>query len=72
MIQDYLYLIYYAKLFALGAVYADDLETMCKFATLLDGTLNKEMGLHRSYALRFDISEQELKVANPLPMENNC
>jgi len=68
MIQDYLYLIDYAKLFAIGAVKADDLETMGKFATLLDGTLNKEMALHRSYALRFGISEQELENAKPSPI----
>ena len=41
MIQDYLYLIEYAKVFALGAVKATDLKTMGKFATLLDSTLNE-------------------------------
>ena len=68
MVQDYLYLIDYAKLFAIGAVKANDLKTMSKFASLLDGTLNKEMALHRSYALRFGISEQELEGAKPSPI----
>jgi thiaminase (transcriptional activator TenA) len=68
MIQDYLYLIDYAKLFALGAVKADDLKTMGKFATLLNSTLNEEMELHRQYAKKFDISEEELENAKPSPI----
>ncbi|MFD0676385.1 MULTISPECIES: thiaminase II [unclassified Paenibacillus] len=68
MIQDYLYLIDYAKLFALGAIKADDLETMGKFAALLDSTLNEEMSLHRAYAAKFDISKEELEQAKPSPI----
>ncbi|WP_046176029.1 thiaminase II [Domibacillus indicus] len=68
MVQDYLYLIQYAKVFALGAVKADDLETMSKFAALLDGTLNEEMALHRQYAARFGITEEELEQAKPSPI----
>lgn len=68
MVQDYLYLIQYAKVFALGAVKADDLATMGKFAALLDGTLNEEMSLHRQYAARFGITEEELEAAQPSPV----
>lgn len=68
MVQDYLYLIQYAKVFALGAVKADDLATMGKFASLLDGTLNEEMALHRQYAARFGITEEELEAAQPSPV----
>ncbi|ULL16236.1 thiaminase II [Paenibacillus sp. H1-7] len=68
MIQDYLYLIEYAKLFAIGAVKATDLETMGKFAALLNSTMNEEMSLHRSYAARFGISEKELEEAEPSPV----
>ncbi|MDF2963973.1 MAG: Transcriptional activator tenA [Paenibacillus sp.] len=68
MIQDYLYLIDYAKLFALGAVKANDIETMGKFAALLDATLNEEMSLHRDYAAQFGISEEELEQAEPSPV----
>lgn len=67
MIQDYLYLIDYAKLFAIGAVKANDVETMAKFAGLLDSTLNEEMALHRQYAAKFGITEQELENAKPSP-----
>jgi thiaminase/transcriptional activator TenA len=67
MVQDYLYLIDYAKLFAIGAVKADDVDTMAKFAGLLDSTLNGEMALHRQYAAKFGITEQELEEAKPSP-----
>ncbi|MCL9633351.1 thiaminase II [Bacillus zanthoxyli] len=67
MIQDYLYLIDYAKLFAIGAMKATDLQTMGKFAALLDSTLNEEMSLHREYAEKFEISEKELEKAQPSP-----
>lgn len=67
MIQDYLYLIEYAKVFALGAVKATDLKTMGKFASLLDSTLNEEMELHRQYAKKFSITKEELEAAKPSP-----
>jgi thiaminase/transcriptional activator TenA len=65
MIQDYLYLIDYAKLFALGSVKATDVETMGKFGEILHSTLNVEMDLHRQYAKKFAISEEELENAHP-------
>ena len=48
--QDYLYLIDYARLFAMAVAKAPDLETMMKFAELVHAVLNIEMDLHRSYA----------------------
>ncbi len=68
MIQDYLYLIDYAKLFAIGAMKATDVQIMGKFAALLDSTLNEEMGLHRDYAKKFEISKKELEKAQPSPI----
>lgn len=68
MVQDYLYLIEYAKVFAIGAVKADDVATMGRFAALLNGTLNEEMDLHRQYASRFGITEEELEAAKPSPV----
>jgi thiaminase/transcriptional activator TenA len=68
MIQDYLYLIDFAKLFALGAVKANDVQTMGQFAKLLDSTLNVEMDLHRSYAEKFGISNEELESTKPSPI----
>lgn len=67
MKQDYLYLIEYAKLFALGVIKADDLETMGKFAELLHSTLSMEMELHRRFADKFGISREELEETKASP-----
>ena len=47
MKQDYIYLIEYSRLFAIGASKANDLRTMTLFAELLHGTMKFEMDLHR-------------------------
>lgn len=65
--QDYVYLIDYARVFALGAVNAPDLGRMGTFAELLDSTINTEMDLHREYAAEFGISEAELEATEPSP-----
>ena len=54
--QDYLYLIDYARLFALAVAKAPDIETMTKFAQLVHAVLDVEMDLHRSYAREWGIS----------------
>jgi thiaminase/transcriptional activator TenA len=65
--QDYLYLIEYSRVFALGAAKAPTLERMSTFADLLDSTVNVEMDLHRSYAAGFGIDEAELEATEPSP-----
>ena len=65
--QDYVYLVEYARVFALGAANAPDLDRMGTFAELLDSTLNTEMDLHRAYAADFGISEAELEATDPSP-----
>ncbi|WP_413981567.1 thiaminase II [Leuconostoc mesenteroides] len=67
MIQDYVYLIDYAKIFALGALKSTDLESMTQFSTILHSTLTDEMALHRQYAAQFNISEETLASAQPAP-----
>jgi thiaminase/transcriptional activator TenA len=59
--QDYVYLIEYSRLFALGSAKAQDLKTMTTFAKLLHGTLDMEMDLHRQYSAQFGISHEELE-----------
>ena len=68
MVQDYLYLIDYAKLFALCTVKTSRMDWMQKFAGLLHSTLHEEMALHRTYANRFGIREEELEAAQPSPI----
>lgn len=65
MVQDYLYLIEYAKLFAIGALKSSDVDDMRHFTTLQDAILNYEMKLHIDYCKQFGITEQELKEAKP-------
>lgn len=68
MKQDYVYLIEYAKLFAIGAQKANDLVTMERFANILHDTLHFEMELHRQYAAEFGITREELQATTPTPM----
>jgi thiaminase/transcriptional activator TenA len=65
--QDYLFLIDYARLLALGAARAPDLATMRRFAELAQATLVNEMDLHRAYARRFGVSEADLQAEDPDP-----
>ena len=65
--QDYVYLVEYARVFALGAANAPDLERMGTFAELLDSTINTEMDLHRQYAAEFGISDEALEATEPSP-----
>ena len=65
--QDYLFLIEYARVLALATARAPDLETMTRFAALLDETLRLEMSLHRSYAAEFGIAEEELEREEMAP-----
>lgn len=61
VLQDYLYLKEFARVFALAAAKADRLESMGWYASVLNLTLNTEMGLHRQYAARFGLSPEELE-----------
>jgi thiaminase/transcriptional activator TenA len=66
--QDYVFLVEYARLLALGAARAPDLETMRRFADLAQAILGEEMGLHRAFAREFGISEAELEAEEPAPV----
>jgi thiaminase/transcriptional activator TenA len=65
--QDYVYLVEYSRVFALGASKAPDLGRLGTFAELLASTVNTEMALHREYAADFGISEAELEATQPSP-----
>jgi thiaminase/transcriptional activator TenA len=65
--QDYVYLVEYSRVFALGAANAPDLKRMGTFAELLDATINTEMDLHREYAAEFGIGEAKLEATEPSP-----
>lgn len=65
--QDYLFLIEYCRLFGLAASRAPDLETLTRFADLLQATVRTEMDLHRAYAAEFGISRQALEAEGMSP-----
>ena len=65
--QDYLYLIDYARVFAIAAARSPDLATVTKFAELLQGTLTWEMSLHRKYCASFGITEADLETTKAAP-----
>ena len=65
--QDYVYLIDYNRVLALGAARAPDLETMRWFARVLEATLTTEMDLHRSYCAEFGITARALEDARASP-----
>jgi thiaminase/transcriptional activator TenA len=59
MIQDYLYLIDYARVFAIGVAKAQDMETMRLFASYVGQIMDGEMDIHRGYMKRLGISLEE-------------
>lgn len=61
VLQDYGYLIEFARVFAWAAAKADRLEAMGWYAAALHLTLNAEMELHRKYADRFGIRPEQLE-----------
>ena len=65
--QDYVFLTEYARLLGLAAARSPDIETMTRFAGLLEETLETEMSLHRAYADEFGISREELEREQPAP-----
>jgi thiaminase (transcriptional activator TenA) len=67
MRQDYLFLVEYARMLALGAARAPDLATMRRFADLAQAILGEEMELHRAFARDLGISEAQLEAEPPAP-----
>src|SRR3954447_3056003 len=65
--QDYVFLVEYARMLALGAARAPDLQTMRRFAALAQAILGEEMDLHRAFAREFGISQADLEAEQPAP-----
>ena len=65
MLQDYLYLFDYARVFALGVVKARDPELMRTFAKNVDAVLGGEMNIHRAYMKRLGIAEEQVFAVRP-------
>jgi thiaminase/transcriptional activator TenA len=59
--QDYVFLVDYGRLLALGCARAPELATMRRFAELTQAILVSEMDLHRSFASEWGIGAEELE-----------
>jgi len=59
MIQDYLYLMDYARVFALGTAKAEDLETARIFGRYVNQITDGEMAIHRGYMKRLGVPEEK-------------
>ena len=70
IIQDYLYLIDYAKVFAMGAVKAKDMDVMMMFASHCRNILAYEMSIHDGYMGKFGISGEEID-STPMDLLNS-
>ena len=65
MLQDYVYLYDYARVFALGTVKAKDPSLMREFARNVDEVLHGEMEIHRAYMKRLGITEEQAETVKP-------
>jgi thiaminase/transcriptional activator TenA len=65
--QDYLFLVDYARLLALGCARAPGVAEMTRFASLCAGILGTEMDLHRSFAAEWGITPARLEAERPTP-----
>ena len=63
MVQDYLYVIHYARAYALLIYKSDTVAQMRSAAAIVSGLLNNEMSLHRQQLREAGITEAELDQA---------
>ncbi len=67
LVQDYLFLIDYARVLAYASAKAPGLDAQTWFARLLEATLATEMELHRRTCAQWGIDADQLAGAEPLP-----
>ena len=57
IVQDYFYLIDYARVFALGAAKAPDVGSMRAFAMMCMAIMDGEMNIHNGYFGKLELTE---------------
>lgn len=62
LIQDYLFLIHFARAYALAIYKSDDLDDMRAAATIVNALLNVEMSLHVEFCAEWGIGEAEMRA----------
>lgn len=70
-IQDYLYLIQYAKVFAMGIIKSDKEEVMLRFAAMVGDTLGGETSIHKTGMRLLNLTLEEIEK-NPTAMANSA
>ena len=65
LLQDYLYLFDYARVFAWGVIKARDPDLMRTFSANVDAILGGEMKIHRAYMERLGITEEQVFAVRP-------
>ena len=65
LLQDYLYLFDYARVFAWGVIKARDPALMRTFSANVDAILGGEMNIHRAYMARLGITEEQVLSVRP-------
>ena len=63
MIQDYLYLLDYAKVFSIGTAKARNPEVLKAFSAYVDQIMDGELDIHRGYMKRLGIRQEEAEGA---------
>ncbi len=62
IIQDYMYLIDYAKVFSIGIAKSKSLETAKLFARYIEFLNNGEMDIHKGYMGKFKIEKEDVQL----------
>ncbi|MGI6174850.1 MAG: thiaminase II [Christensenellales bacterium] len=65
LLQDYQYLLQYAKVFALAVVKAYDEATMTRLTNTQHYLLAVEMDVHRQYMAGFGVSQEQMLLTKP-------
>jgi len=68
LVQDYLFLLDYVRLFALAAARAPGTDSLGRLVDLAHSTFHQELSLHRAYAAEFGLSEADLDRAEKTPV----
>jgi len=65
LLQDYQYLLSYAKVFALAALKSDTEDLTTRFTAVQYTILHDEMDMHRTYMRGFGVTPKEMAAVKP-------
>ena len=71
LIQDYRYLLQYAKVFAMGVIKSDTEDLMLRFAAMVGDTIGGETSIHKTGMGLFDVTMEDIEK-QPTAMKNSA